>query len=328
MSESEIPPIPGNETPQPAPAANGGEQNGDATHETGRPQRSFRESVRYWLSVIPGTKRDYFLITLGILDSIVILFSTNLIALFPFVVTSAIVAFDISVVVIWGLFFLHRFLKEKDRWSYVSYHWYEVIGLVPIPLSSLRLFLLLRAVKLVIAYYKLGRAEQDVSQLLTRDLTFRFRDAIVDTIADAVFMQSLNRVEEVMMTLDYEKVSRAAMERHREDLRATVEESLSSKSMIGELRRIPLMGVFADRLTKDVGLVVAEILEQKVLGDIMRDVSSSVLAAMHTRLRDIGVDRIAPVDARLAAAAQRAAAAAPETPADPPATNGDKSAPQ
>lgn len=272
--------------------------------EAGRPpKRNFRESVRYWLSVIPGTKRDYFLITLAILDSLLILFSTNLITLFPFVVTSSIVAFDITVVVIWGLFFLVRFLKEKDRWSYVSYHWYEVIGLIPIPLSSLRFFLLLRAAKLVIAYYKLGRAEQDVSQLLTRDLTFRFRDAIVDTIADAVFMQSLNRVEEVMSTLDYEQVSRRAMERHREELRATVEESLSNKSMIGELRKIPLMGVFADRLTKDVGLVVAEILEQKVLGDIMRDVSASVLGAMHTRLRDIGVDRIAPTDARITAAA-------------------------
>ncbi|MEQ9363250.1 MAG: hypothetical protein RIF32_03350, partial [Leptospirales bacterium] len=306
MSEVPIPPIPQQEAPQPV-AGNGG------APEAGRPGRSFREAVRYWLSVIPGTKRDYFLITLGVLDSLVILFSTNLITLFPFVVTSAIVAFDISVVVIWGLFFLHRFITEKDRWSYVSYHWYEVIGLIPIPLSSLRLFLLLRAAKLVIAYYKLGRAEQDVSQLLTRDLTFRFRDAIVDTIADAVFVQSLRRVEEVMSTLDYEQVSRTAMERHREALRATVEQSLSNQSMIGELRKIPLMGGFADRLTKDVGLVVAEILEQKVLGDIMRDVSASVLGAMHTRLRDIGVDRISPLDIRSDAAKADSGGATGET---------------
>lgn len=284
--------------------------------DNGRDQRTFRESVRYWLSVIPGTKRDYFLITLAVLDSLVILFSTNLITLFPFVVTSAIVTFDITVVVIWGLFFLHRFVKEKDRWSYVSYNWYEVIGLVPIPLSSLRFFLLLRAAKLVIAYYKLGKAEQDVSTLLTRDLTFRFRDAIVDTIADAVFMQSLHRVEEVMSTLDYEQVSRTAMERHREALRATVEESLSSKSMIGELRKIPLMGGFADRLTSEVGVVVAEILEQKVLGDIMRDVSASVLGAMHTRLRDIGVERIVPTNSKGATTANAGGNAAQEAPTE------------
>ena len=276
------------------------EATSESTLESGAPtppaRRTFREAVRFWLSVIPGTKRDYFLITLAVLDSFVILFSTNLIALFPFVVTGAIVTFDISVVVIWGLIFLHRFVKEQDRWSYVSYHWYEVVGLIPIPLSSLRFFLLLRAVKLVIAYYKLGRAEQDVRLLLTRDLTFRFRDVIVDTIADAVFMQSLHRVEEVMSTLDYEQVSTSAMERHRETLQATVSASLSSKSMIGELRSIPLMGGFANRLTNEVGVVVAEILEQKVIGDIMRDVSASVLGAMHTRLSDLGVERIVPAD--------------------------------
>lgn len=256
-------------------------------------QRGFREGLRYWLSVIPGTKRDYFLISLAVLDSLVILFGATLISLFPYALTGAIVAFDLVVVAIWALFFLTRLRKESDRWKYVSLHWYEVIGMIPVPLSGLRFFLLLRAAKLVIAYYKLGRADQDVSLLLTRDLTFRFRDAIVDTIADAVFMQSLHRVEEVMSRLDYEKVARSAMERHREDLQAAVAESLSDKSMVGELRKIPLMGGFADRLTAEVGVVVAEILERKVVGDIMQDVSASVLGAMNTRLRDLGVERIA-----------------------------------
>lgn len=280
--------------PPEQPAAGG--KTTQPTAGTKTPERGFRESLRYWLSVIPGTKRDYFLITLAVMDSLVILFGTNLIALFPFALTGAIVTFDLTVVAIWVIFFLTRLRKEKDRWNYISYHWYEVIGMVPVPLSSLRFLLLLRAAKLVIAYYKLGRADQDVSLLLTRDLTFRFRDAIVDTIADAVFMQSLNRVEEVMSRLDYENVAAKAMSRHREDLRATVADSLQKSTMIGELRNIPLMGGFADRLTNDVGLVVAEILERKVVADIMEDVSASVLGAMHTRLRDLGVERIAPTD--------------------------------
>jgi hypothetical protein len=110
-------------------------------------------------------------------------------------------------------------------------------------------------------------------------------------------MQSLHRVEEVMTTLDYEQVAKKTMERHREELRTTVSNSLSNKSMIGELQKIPFMGVFADRLTNDVGIVVAEIMEQKVVGEIIRDTSALVLAAMHTRLRELGVERIASTDA-------------------------------
>ena len=283
------------ENPEPSPDSSAAESAPVAPPQPPQ-KRTLRESIRFWLSVIPGTKRDYFLLTLAVLDAIVILFSSNLLTLFPFMVTGAIVTFDIAVVTIWGLFFLHRFIREKNRWSYVSYHWYEIIGLIPVPLSSLRLFLLLRGAKLIIAYYKLGRSDQDVSLLLTRDLTFRFRDVIVDTIADAVFLQSLHRVDEVMSTLDYERVAKAAMERHRETLRAAVAESLSSKSMIGELRKVPLMGGFAKWLTDDVGLVVAEIMEQKVIGDIMRDISGAILGSMHTRLRELGVERIAPAD--------------------------------
>ncbi len=261
--------------------------------ETPEPKKTLREQIRYWLSVIPGTKRDYFLLTLAVLDCSVIIFSEPLLAFLPVSVSGSILAFDFIVVAIWAAFYLRRLRREEDRWVYVTTHWYELIGMVPVPLSSLRFFLLLRAVKLAIAYYKLGRADQDTSTLLTKDFTFRFRDVIVDSISDAVFARSLERVEEVMLSLDYEKLARDTMDRHKEDLRASVSESLTNKSMIGELRRVPLMGGFADRLTADVGLVVAEILERRVIGDIMQDISTSILAAMHERLRQLDLERIA-----------------------------------
>lgn len=76
-------------------------------------------------------------------------------------------------------------------------NWYEIIGVVPF--YFLRPFLILRGIKLLIAFYKLGQSGQNLSDIVTREITFRFRDVIVDTIADAVFLHSLERVEEVMI---------------------------------------------------------------------------------------------------------------------------------
>ena len=222
-------------------------------NEIAHERRSLREEFRYWLSVIPGTKRDYFLITLAVLDSTVILISGNFLSVLPAYLGLSIVIFDLLVVAIWGGYFLRRLLWEEDRWGYVTTRWYEVIGLIPIPLSFLRYFLLLRAVKLAIAYYKLGRSEQDVSRLVTRDLTFRFRDVIVDTIADAVFLKSLERVQEVMTSIDYEALSRKAIQENRESLRQAVSEALEARPIIGELKAVPIIGPFAGRLTGTTG---------------------------------------------------------------------------
>jgi hypothetical protein len=249
-----------------------------------------RNKIRYWRSVLPGSRRDYILLTLVVIDVAFIMTATPFAALLPREVTLGALAFDIFVAALWGAYFLQRLFREKDRLAYARTHWYEVVGLLP--LQPLRIFLLMRGVRLAIAFYKIGKSEQRVSRLLTREFTFRFRDVIVDTIADAVFKRSLERVEEVMRSLDYVTLAHDIMTARATELRSVVGEAVQQKSMVGELKKIPLMGGFADRLGDDIGQVVVEVLETRVLGDIMKDITGGILLAMHTRLKQLEVERI------------------------------------
>ncbi|MBX7059669.1 MAG: hypothetical protein K1X75_16515 [Leptospirales bacterium] len=255
--------------------------------------RSWRKRWRNWQASLPGSRRDYLLLALVAVDLVLIMLTTTLSALLPRETRLGVASlvFDIFTLTVWGLTFIGRVRHADNRVDYLKRHWYEAMGLIP--LQTLRWFLLLRAAKLAIAFYKFGRAEQPVGQILTRELTFRFRDVIVDTISDAVFKRSLDRVEEVMNSLDYVPLANAAMERHRPELKQIVFDAIQQKSMVGELRRVPMLGGFADRLGEDIGDVVAEIMETRVLGDIMRDITAGILQAMRGRLRELDVERIA-----------------------------------
>lgn len=249
-----------------------------------------RKNLRYWLRILPGTKKDYFLITLAAVDILFLLIRNSYGQLLGGSAYTIFTIFDLFVIIIWALDFIGRFRREEDKLRFVQTHWYELVGMVP--LIVLRPFLLLRAAKLIIAYYKLGRSDHDVSRMLTRDITFRFRDVIVDTIADAVFLQSLQRVEEVMVRLDYSRLARAAFGENKDALRKIVNDSLMSKGMLAELNKVPLLDNVTQRLGEDVSEVVMEVMETEVVGDIMKRVVHGVLLEMTDRVRDLDVERI------------------------------------
>lgn len=251
---------------------------------------TFRKNLRYWLNILPGSRRDFFLIGLAAFDILLILARNSYGELLGPSAFTIVLIFDIIVVIIWVIDIIARFRREEDKWKFVTTNWYELVGIVP--LTVLRPFLLLRGAKLIIAFYKLGRSEHDVSRLITQDITFRFRDVIVDTIADAVFLQSLQRVEEVMVRLDYRQLAQKAFQENRDSLRKIVNDSLTNKSMLAELNKVPLMDAFTKRLGGDVTEVIIEVLETEVAGDIIKKIVHGVLLEMSDRVRDLDVERI------------------------------------
>ncbi|MCB1137919.1 MAG: hypothetical protein KDK23_04150 [Leptospiraceae bacterium] len=267
-----------------------GQSSDDQTEPKDESREPQKRSFRRLLSLLPGRKWDYFLLSLVVIDTLLLLLRGSYDVFLDRRVSLALIGFDFFVLTLWGLDFLRRLWKEEDRWKFLTRNWYEVIGLIPIVM--LRPFLLLRGVKLGIAFYKLGKASEDVSQSLTREITFRFRDIIVDTIADAVFLQSLGRVEEVMSRLDYAELARKAFKNHQEELDALVKESLHTKSMMGELSRIPFMDGVVNRIGGDVSKIISEVLEAEVAGSIMKEITRGILAEMHDRVRQLDLERL------------------------------------
>lgn len=285
-----------------------GVKSSESRKEPGR----IRRTLKFWYSVLPGRKIDYFLLTLAALDVLLLLvratyggiLGKGAPELLKFI-NPSIIVFDIFVVISWFFYFISRLRRSHNRMEFLRTHWYEILGMIP--LIVFRPFLLLRIMKFAIAFYKLGRSERSVSGMITRDITFKFRDIIVDTIADAVFIRSLQRVEEVMLRLDYSELAHRAFQNHREEIRNAVNDALRSKSIVGEISKIPFMGGVADRLGEDLSQVIMEVLETNAAGNIMKDVTRGILGEMGERVRLLDVERITGQRIKLKKAAKKGA---------------------
>ncbi|TGJ99923.1 hypothetical protein EHO58_19110 [Leptospira selangorensis] len=252
--------------------------------------RNFIRTVKYWRSVLPGTARDYFLLSLAAIDVFFLLFVNSYKEFIHKDIPAYVLAFDLFVIFLWGIEVWIKVRQKKDIKKYLRTNWYELIGIVP--LYFLRPFLLLRGVKLAIAFYRFGTSGQNVSEVLTREITFRFRDVIVDTIADAVFLHSLERVEEVMLRLDYSQLAKEAISKHNDQLNSKVNESLQSKFLLEELSKIPFMSQISHKLGEDIGRMIAEVLETEVIGDIMKDITANILKEMAEHVKKLPLERI------------------------------------
>ncbi|MGQ2870654.1 hypothetical protein, partial [Leptospira santarosai] len=199
-----------------------------------------------WFRALPGSGRDLFLLSAAALDVFLLLTYNSYNEILPKELYVYVIGFDFFVLAVWVMELVSKFRKSKEPGTFFSMNWYEVVGVIPF--YFLRPFLLLRGMKILIAFYKLGQSGQNLSDIVTREITFRFRDVIVDTIADAVFLHSLERVEEVMIRLDYSQLAKKAFELHQNQFNIKVNEALKSKFLLGELSRIPFMGEISKRL--------------------------------------------------------------------------------
>lgn len=241
---------------------------------------------------LPGRPIDYNLLLILFLDIILLLIGNSYGIFLPREVNFSFIVFDIIVITIWGIDFYLRLKKNKEsqKLRYLMTHWYEVIGIIPFQI--LRPFLLLRGVKLAIAFYKLGKIDEEISRALTREITFRFRDIIVDTIADAVFLQSLKRVEEVMIRLNYAELAKHSFKKYEKELTETVKKSLYSTTMMGELAKIPFMNNFVNYAGEEISKVISEVMETEVFGNIMKEITKGILKEMYGKVQKLDIERI------------------------------------
>jgi hypothetical protein len=242
---------------------------------------------------LPGRPADYDLLLIAFIDIVLLMIINTYGVFLQKQYNFFVYGLDIMVILIWGIDLslrVRKQLTEEKKRYYLLTHWYEVIGVIPIPLF--RPFLLLRGVKLAIAFYKLEKSGEEISKTLTREITFRFRDIIVDTIADAVFLQSLKRVEEVMIRLNYAELAKHAFKKYEKELTEVVKNSLYSTTMMGELSKVPFMKGFVNYAGEEISKVISEIMETEVFGNIMKEITKGILEEMYQRVQKLDVERI------------------------------------
>jgi hypothetical protein len=244
----------------------------------------------YFFRRIPGSKKDHFFLTIVLIDLFFFMLEDSYGAFLSSDALFVFLIFDFLVIIIWGIDLFRRFRKHEDKVDFLLTYWYEVLGILPF--NIFRPFLLLRAVKIWLAYAKLFGKEKDIGKLNTKELTYKFRDMILDTISDAVFLKSLDRVEEVMVRLDYASLSKSIIEKYESQLLNEFNESMKTKEVAGAMARMPILEKFSKQISEDYAKVFKEMLESEVMGEIIKEFTKAIMERMASQVKNLDVERL------------------------------------
>ncbi len=245
-----------------------------------------------WKGHIPVTRKDYFFHSLLLIDCLFLLIKDSYEGLISFYNFSlAIFIFDLFVVTIWGISFLRRLSKQEDKLDYIINRWYNVLGLFPF--SFFRLFLLFSTLKHILLIYKyIQRGIKDRVNFTDQEFNVTFRSMFIDSISDAIYLNSLKRVEEVVNRLEFDKITKQIVDKHEDNLKLLVKKSIQSKSIVGKLESIPLLKGISSQMAEDITSVLIETLEAETTANITRELNLFILKEMELNVKSLGLDRI------------------------------------
>ncbi len=253
--------------------------------------RIFFENLHPWGPYIPISKKEYFLHIILFLDLVFFLFLNSYEAFLPRIYSGVSFLFDMFVVTLWGIQVIFKIGRSQNKFDFISTNWYLLPGLVPFPIF--RFFLILATIKLVIITYKfIKRGEKDTKQFTSRELNFRFIDLFVDAISDAIFLRSLERVEEVVEKMDFQDLTKDILAKNKQDLGRVVKESFESKNFVKRINTLPFMTEVTGRVSDEITEVLLETLSTKVVGSMLKEVNLRLLHVMDDRVRKLSLDRI------------------------------------
>ena len=145
---------------------------------------------------------------------------------------------------------------------------------------------------MIITYKFIKRGEKDTKQFISRELNFRFIDLFVDAISDAIFLRSLERVEEVVEKMDFQDLTKDILAKNKQDLGKVVKESLESKNFVKRINTLPFMTEVTNKVSDEITEVLLETLSTQVVGNMLKEVNLRLLHVMDDRVRKLSLDRI------------------------------------
>jgi hypothetical protein len=254
--------------------------------------KSIKDQIKEWTQFLPISKREYFKHIILILDCTFILFRVSYESFLTIGINLSIYIFDILVYSYWAYDIYHKMKSSEDSLGYIKNRIYYILGLFPFPIF--RLFLLISTLKQGIIIYKyIKRGEKDQSLYIDRELNFTFFDFFIDTISDAIFLRSLERVDEVMSRLELVKISKEIITTHKPSIQKVVRDSMSTKTSIGKINSIPIFSGIADQISIDVTNMMIETLENEIMSKIAKELNTYILREMERHVKELDLDRIA-----------------------------------
>ncbi|NKF23702.1 ion transporter [Solimonas marina] len=183
---------------------------------------------------------------------------------------------DLAFCAIFFVEFMWRWRRARWELAFLKRNWYEILGMIPAAHPALRAFRLFRVVRVIVMFSRLGAA---ADRALGEDFTYlfvnRFKNAIVESISDAVTVAVLDEVAEVLVHGTYTRNVSKALRENQGSLRNMMFEKLREDPKAGRLSRLPFYKDISEAVVDAGFRIVEEVLSDprtdELVADILRE---------------------------------------------------------
>ncbi|OLR94096.1 ion transporter [Actinokineospora bangkokensis] len=191
--------------------------------------------------------------------------------------------------------FLWRWRRAGFTGRFVLLNWYDVVGMVPLAHWWLRVFRLLRVVRVVVVLTKLRRpVERTVAEELALRAMARFGGVLIDVVKKPLTVAVLEEVVNVLRTGHYARNIASALDENRAEIRDMVLEKVKQDPQAGRFKRIPFHDEVVSTVTDTTLRVVLEMLADprtdELISDLLREnieqIRRAVREGAHQNLPD------------------------------------------
>lgn len=228
------------------------------------------------------------MLTLAVLDLLLLVARDVYADFLPGYADLAIVVADLVILAIFAIEFLAELRQATDNLAYVRNHWYEVVGMIPIAHWGIRVFRLVRLLRMYVVHtYPPERVgDRDWSYALVRGLISHYKNVLLEEITDPIVLASISTIRGPMVRARWADSVGSSLEDHRGQIQTAVRNSLEENDRVSMLMRTRPGKRLAREVTDATLDSVIHTLQSDELNDVIAESVDDVLDELAERVRE------------------------------------------
>lgn len=187
----------------------------------------------------PVTSRDWILVTIAVVDILLLVARDVYGGFLPGLADRVIVWIDLGILSIFAIEFIVEMERSSSRLVYARNHWYELVGMAPVAHWGVRVFRLVRLLRMYVvkSYPTEAEPERDWSYALVRGIITHYRAVLLEEITDPIVLTSIDVIKGPMERARWAGTIGDSLEERREHIHTVVADTMRHTEGMQHLMR-------------------------------------------------------------------------------------------
>lgn len=240
----------------------------------------------------PVTTGEWIMAGLGAFNVLILLLEDAYAAFLPNIVSQLVVPVDLALVAIFAVELVVRVSKASSKIGYLTTHWYDVVGLVPIASVGFRAFRLVRFVRIFVVQRMDWTREANWHTALVRGVIVRFRDVLLEEITDPIMMAGIRVIKAPLKRARFASVLASTLETQRRQVHAVVAASLRNTKGLKRVTDTRYGRRLTEAITDAALDSVVDTLHSDEMNDLVANSVEDVLTEVARNVKETGYQAV------------------------------------